>query len=250
MVGQLFAAVRDHRHRRAARLAARVADRDPGAGVLVPAARRRRRRRGRRCAARPRRRSCAARCSARTCRSCGSPRSAAAGSPCGIGVVVFVGHVRPGDRPEDQLPRPVRAGHAHAHPGAAGGHQPGRHRRGGQEGRGGAGAAPTASRPTRSPSAAAGSPVRRAAAATARASYSVTLDEDADAVGGAGRRCATSSTASPDAGEITVGGGGGGGFDRRPARRSIVQAADPDAPDRGDRAGARGDGRHARTSPT
>ena len=71
--------VRAHRHRRAARLPAGVADRRPGARLLVPASRPRSRRARPEAARRPRRRSCAARCSAPTCRCCASPP--AAGSP-------------------------------------------------------------------------------------------------------------------------------------------------------------------------
>ena len=64
IVGQLFAPVRDHRDRGAAGLAAGVADRGAGAGVLVPEAAGATPERGRARRARPRPRSCAARCSA------------------------------------------------------------------------------------------------------------------------------------------------------------------------------------------
>ena len=75
-------------------------------------------------------------------------------------------HLRSGQPAGDQLPRRVRPGHAQHEPGAAGRHQPGGHRRGGQEGRGGAVAAPTGVETYQVTVGGGGQPVRRAAAAT------------------------------------------------------------------------------------
>ena len=108
----------------------------PGARVLVPAARRGRRRdRG----GPPGRRGEGTAQPAAARVPAGDPvrHHAAAGPRWRIGLVVLIGTFAPVHPAGDQLPRRVRPGHPHDQPGTAGRHQPGRDRRGGQEGRGG-----------------------------------------------------------------------------------------------------------------
>ena len=138
------------------------------------------------------------------------------------------------------------AGHPHRQPGAAGRHQPGRDRRGRQEGRGGA----RAHRRRRDYQVTVGSgrfgAVRRRRRRPTAPRSSVTLDEDADAARADATtlrdeldRAAPTSARSPSAAAAAAASAASSLQVDRAGRR-------PGGAGAGDRAGARGDGRHAR----
>ena len=143
----------------------------------------------------------------------------------------------PGWRPTSSTT--VRAGHPLDQPGAAGRHQPGRDRRGGQEGRGGARRARddvetyqvTVGRRRLQP-------VRRRRRRQQRRVQRRRSTRTPTPTTVTRRAARASSTSSTGVGEITVGGGGGAGFGGRPARGRRAGRR-PGGAGHGDRAGAR-----------
>ena len=222
-------AVRDHRHGGAARLAAGVADRDPGARVLVPQAA---------AAAPPTTRRSGAAAEEKELRSplqraylpvigFATRTRSTRWITVGLGLLVLFGTVRPGAAAGDQLPRPLRPGHPDIS----------------QKLPAGTSLAATDAAAKQVEAVLArtdgvetyqvtvgggGQPVRRAAAATTAPAGRVALDGDTDAQADAARRCASEfDELGAGVGEISFGGGQGGA---RPAScEVIVQAADPEA---------------------